>query len=149
MGQVHLDINIQKKTRKKISNAVKGKRIGHFVSEETRQKIRASKLGKPTSLKGKKITDDHKEKIGRSNKGKVRTKEQRKVYIELSKGRQVLEETKRKISLNHGNKKYPDDIVKRAIELKREKYNNGEISRFLQVPKNTIRWWFKSRHRFI
>lgn len=47
------------------------------------------------------------------------------------------------------HKKYSDELVKKAIELRKEGKSYDEISRIINVPKGSIIWWFKSRYRFV
>jgi group I intron endonuclease len=63
-----------------------------FLSEETKLKMR-----------GKKQSNDHKQKLGKSRKGKKRTEETKQKMINSSyiKGKKRTEETKQKISKTH------------------------------------------------
>lgn len=56
----------------------KGPKYGHPVSEETRRKI-------SIAFKGRKLTQEHKDKISSGNMGIVRTPEMRKKYSEAAK----------------------------------------------------------------
>jgi len=51
--------------------------------------------------KGKNLSDEHKQKIGRANKGKNRSEESKRKMSESHKGHKHTEETKRKISKAH------------------------------------------------
>jgi group I intron endonuclease len=71
--------------------------VGYIPSEETREKMRAKKLGR-------KLTSEHCQKISESNKGRVFTTETREKISKKSKGRQtwlgknLTEEHKEKLS---------------------------------------------------
>lgn len=141
-GYKHTD-----ESKRKMSIASSNKHIP--CSEETKKKISISNKGRISPMKGKNFSDEHKRKIGLGNKGKIRTDEQKKIYRELNTGHVQLDETKRKISQNSVNKKYPDNMVKKAIELKDKGHTIKEISEIINVPKGSICWWFKSRYKFI
>lgn len=73
---------------------LKGKpshRRGKTLSQETRQKMSASRTGKQCSAEARK-------KISEANQGKIRTQEQRSRLAALRRGVPASEETKKKIS---------------------------------------------------
>lgn len=74
-------------TRKKLSEALKGK----HHSEETKQKMRESQSGEKNHMFGKHLSDETKRKLSLAHKGKPSNK----------KGIPLSEETRRKISENH------------------------------------------------
>ena len=116
---------VSESTREKMSSANR-RRGGH--SEETKARISASHCGKVASEEAKAkmrgrisafkgrvhseaskqlikearakqvITQEHSEKVGRSNTGKKRTEEQKKRISDSLKGHTLSEETKKKIS---------------------------------------------------
>jgi hypothetical protein len=53
---------------------------GKTVSDETRMRISCAKIGKPSPLRGKPFTDVHRDRISKSNKGKIRSDSYKK-YI--------------------------------------------------------------------
>ena len=57
---------LSQSTKDKISKANKGR----IFSEDTRKKMSVPHMGKPTALKGRKLSDAHKRKIGESLKGR-------------------------------------------------------------------------------
>ena len=74
-------------TRKKLSEALKGK----HHSEETKQKMRESQSGEKNHMFGKQLSEETKKKISDANKGRTSP----------NKGKTLSEETRRKISENH------------------------------------------------
>jgi len=66
-------------TKKKISEATKGK---HFASAQTREKMRASHIGR----KHKPCSEETKRKIGNATRGSIRPPEQREYLSNLYKG---------------------------------------------------------------
>ena len=91
-----------KETRRKISASKKGKhfpklsivKMGHYVSPETKEKMRQAHLGK-------KHSEEHKRKIGKALKGKklvTFSEEHRKNISKAHKGKRLSEETKRRLS---------------------------------------------------
>ena len=110
-----------KKTREKISNALKGRKLpehvkamlaeankGRKVSQETRDKISKAQLGSKNHRFGKINSTEHNMAISKANKGRKVSKATRKKLSLLKKGKTTgwsywtgknrSEETKRKIS---------------------------------------------------
>lgn len=76
-------------TKKKISEA----HVGMRHLEESKAKMRRSKIGKATWNKGKKISKEHGAKIAESNKKRVvrpRTEEHKKIMSEMFKGKGMI-----------------------------------------------------------
>ena len=67
----------------KISQTLKG----HTFSEEARQKMRNSKLGKPSFNKDKPKSEEHKRKLSKSLKGKPKSEEHRRKISETLKSK--------------------------------------------------------------
>jgi len=99
---------VSKETRKKISDANKGKIVwiqGKHHSEETKKKMSEKHKGRKSPLKGRPRTEETKKKISESNKGKILSDEHK---LNLSKshigkpstrlGWHHSEETKKKLS---------------------------------------------------
>jgi len=67
---------LSQETRTKISQSLKGKesplkgKLGKIHSSETKEKLSTSLKGRKSPLKGKSITEEHKLKISKANKGK-------------------------------------------------------------------------------
>jgi hypothetical protein len=94
--------------RKKFSKAMSNR----IITKETRKKMSVSKLGN-TNKKGKKLSDDSKEKLSVAATGRQHTEESKRKISEAGK-RPCSEETKRKIGLANKNFKSPF----RGIKLK-------------------------------
>lgn len=102
--------------KKKISDSHKGLQAGEnhpmygrHHTEESLKKISACQIGK-------KLSEETKNKISNSNKGKTLTHGQRKEISERQIGKKLSEETKNKISLAHKGKKSPLKGIKLSIE---------------------------------
>lgn len=78
--------------RRKLSESLKGKLVGRHLSDETKQKISETNKGKPSSMKGKKHSDETKQKLSVVLKGKY-CGENSPNY-----GKHLSEEHRRKIS---------------------------------------------------
>jgi len=78
---------------------------GGKMSEETKAKIRAAKMGANNPFFGKKLSDEHKRKISEGGKGRVQSEETRKKISDTQKGRVFTEEHRRKISDSSKGKK--------------------------------------------
>ena len=129
----------------KISNSHMGLKNPH--TKEWCEKISQSNKGRISPMKDKKLTDEHKRKIGLGNKGKIHTDEMNKKTSESGKGRipwnknkkgyKIMpcpEEKKRKISkansgpnhfnyINGNSIKYPDDWTVTLRKSIRERDN--------------------------
>lgn len=93
-------VNLDEGAKKKISEAL----VGRKMSQETKDKISASKIGKGTWNKGIKPSQKTKEKMSKArmgktpwNKGRAWTLEVRKIMSDAHIGNKHSEETKRKM----------------------------------------------------
>jgi len=112
-----------KKTKKKLSIAKKGKNnpnYGKKATNETRKKQSESRSGEKHYMFGKKTPDDVKEKIRQSNLGKKRTKEARENMSKAAKGKVISPETKIKLSLAGKGR-----VVSEETKLKLIAFNTG------------------------
>lgn len=108
-------LTVSDETRKKISESKKGQRsrLGAILSKETKDKISKSRLGSTSPIKGKKLSNEHKEKLSMSAKDRPRRKHTDETKEKMSstwdkkkaegyesplKGKPRTEETKQKIS---------------------------------------------------
>ena len=87
--------------------------IGYIQTEEAKNKI-------SETHKGKKLTEEHKRKLSEAHKGKRRTEETRKKISEWHKGKRLTEEAKNKISETHKGKKLTEEH-KRKMSLSARK----------------------------
>ena len=105
-----------------------GSNLGYICSEETREKLRQISLYlglKPPSCKGIKLSEEHKNKISNSHKGKKMSKEAVFKSAEARKGYITPMEVKQKISKAlkgktpwNKNKKMSEDAIKNMSECK-------------------------------
>lgn len=102
---------VSEETKRKISNANKGKQI----STETKEKI-------SNTLKGHKLSDETKQKMSEARKGeknwnygKHLSEETRKKLSEANRGRIPSEETRKKISETSKGRKHPDLAEKNKV----------------------------------
>ena len=122
-------------TKRKISIA----RIGIKLSEETKKKLSLARKGKPSSLKGRKLSESHKQKI-RDNakinpnyglKGKKHTEESLKKISQSSTGRRKSDESKAKQSAKIKGRKY-------SIEH-REKISQANYVRWAKIREDKLK----------
>jgi len=123
------------KGKKKSPEAIernKHSHLGKKASEETKIKMSSSKKGKEPNNKGKKCkpcTEERKQKISNANKGRKLTDEQKeksskswfkKGSVPANKGKKFSEETCKKLSESHKGKKLSPESIKKGIETRRK-----------------------------
>ena len=91
-------MNMSEEHRRKISEAMKGKKHGP-MSEEHRIKLSEAE-------KGRTFSEEHRKKISEALKGRTFTEEWRRNISESCKGRHHSEETKKKLSESMKGKKH-------------------------------------------
>ena len=117
-------------TKKKLSEALKGRKRGSH-SDETKKKISEANKGKKrTSEQKKKMSEAHKGQIA-WNKGKKtrpHSEETRKKMSEAHKGYSHSEETKRKLSEAHKGYSHSEESKKKMSEAHKGKlaWNKGK-----------------------
>jgi hypothetical protein len=133
-------------TRKKISNASKGRT--HL--EETRKKLSEGRKGKPSKLKGRTFSEEHRKKMSESQKGRVFSEEQKIKISESLKGRPAKNkgtthtaETKKKISDSLKNSAKPR--LKHSEETKKRMSNAHKGKIVSQEIKDKIRKTLKEK----
>jgi group I intron endonuclease len=89
-------------------------------SEITIQKMSESK-------KGHEVSEETKEKIGKANRGRIRTKKVREKLSLSLKGHEVSEETREKIRKGHLNKVISEETRKKISEAKSGKKQDLEV----------------------
>jgi group I intron endonuclease len=88
---------------------IAGSTLGYNHTEETKQKMSKTR-------KGKRLSEETKIKIGLKSQGRKHTKESKKKMSEIKKGKKYSEETKRKVSeANKGRKHNEEAKLKMAI----------------------------------
>lgn len=120
--------------------------FGHYVSEETKEKLRIANAGKKKpnypkhrknktkedclkisiALKGRKLSEEHKRKISESEKGKIITNEQRKKISINTRKAMEGEEIRDKCRLGAINalkSGFHNTSIERKVEKELKKYN--------------------------
>ena len=130
-----LGFSPSEETRNKIRISVSGDKnpfYGKKHTEESRAIMRESHKGQISSFKGrhhteeskKKLryskTDEHREKLSVSAKGRKHSEESIKKRVESRKGYEHSEETKLKIGSKHKGKKYSEETRKKLSNLRRK-----------------------------
>jgi len=133
-------------TKLKISEAMKGENnpfYGKKHSEESREIMRESHKGQISSFKGshhteeskKKLrypkTNEHREKLSVSSKGRLHFEETKKKISESGKGKVHSNETKSKISAGNKGKIVSEDSKKKISESKKGKSHSEETCKLL------------------
>lgn len=115
--------------------------LNYVPSEQTKRKISESNKGKHNFWKGKKLTQEHKNKIGLSGFGKKRTEETKKNISESLMGKKLSEEHKLKLSKNSTLKGKPAKNNKKVKKICLETKKILEIypSLELAAKKNNIK----------
>jgi len=115
---------------------------GGKVSEETKAKIRAAKMGANNPFFGKKLSDEHKRKISEGGKGRVQSEETRRKISDTQKGRVFTEEHSRKISDSSKGKKMSVETRKKMSDSrkgkKRKPFSEEHCKRISESKKGTI-----------
>jgi group I intron endonuclease len=127
--------HLSEETKKKCGE----KNIGRHLTKEVLKKLSERMKGNTFNL-GKMLTTDHKEKIGKSNKGKhniKHTENSKKLMSELKKGQKChlgfknSEESKLKMSKSHKGKFHSQETKKKMSETQKviwqkRKIKNGD-----------------------
>lgn len=118
-----------KQRNNKISLALKR----FWSSSDNKQMMRDSMSGKLSSMKGRKLTEKHKQGISQGNKGKKRSDEQLEKLKESQRRRWEKDEEREKISRrNKGKipwnkgKVTPDDVRRKQSEAAKRRFQNKE-----------------------
>ena len=135
------DVHLSEEAKKKIGDAHRGK----IVSEESREKMSKSKLGKKNPRYGETLSEEAKKKIGEGNKGKTVSEESREKMSKAKSGennplynKSRPEEVKRKISEGnkgkHKGKTHSKEVREkmRKSTLEYMKENNDSFSKISQ-----------------
>jgi hypothetical protein len=90
------------------------------MSEEHKKKISDAKIGKPSNMKGKKLTEEQKNKISLKIKGISKSSEHKDKLRKINLGKKLSEETKQKIKLwnlniGHSFRKHRKNVKSRFI----------------------------------
>jgi len=95
---------------------------GKINSESTKRKISEGHLGK-------KLSEEHKQKLSVSGKGKVRSLETRKKIAAFHIGLKASDETRKKLSLSHSGENNPMWKGDNATEASKRKRARREMRR--------------------
>ena len=131
----------------------RGRKKGFKISEETREKMKQAKLGKPSGSKGKhwKLSKKIRQKMSKAHKGHIPWNKGLKLgsnpeHSKRMKGRKLSEEHKRKISIAHKGKPKPwisgekhynwkGGITKNKSEYRKTYYANNRVAVINYVHK--------------
>jgi hypothetical protein len=99
-----------------------------LLSDDTKNKIRISKIGDKNPMFGKSLSKKHKEIISNLHTGKEVSEETRKKMSEVSKGKPKSEEHRKKLRQNNLGKKQSEETKqKRSISMMgKNKYKKTE-----------------------
>lgn len=112
-----------------------------MISEETRLKMRLAKLGKTTWNKGKKLSEEHKNKLRLAKLGKKQTKEHIENAAKTRIGKERSEETKKKISVANKGHIMSDKQRKQISDFHkgRTPWNKGiEMWKDIEHPRGAL-----------
>jgi hypothetical protein len=87
--------------------------LGRKHTEEAKKKMSEAKLGKPSWNKGVPMSEESKRKLSESKKGKTLTEEHKQKISTAGKGRTHTEESKAKIGAGHRGKTVLDQTRKK------------------------------------
>ena len=122
-----LGMYISKESRKKLATyGMKGKKL----SEDAREKVSMAKKGKPAHNKGKKLSEETKKKISEANKGKILSNETKQKISLASTGRIFSEESRLKKSNS-----LKGHIVSEETKKKISDANKGKPKRKLNAEQ--------------
>lgn len=100
---------------------------GLVHSEELKQKLSFLYKGKPSPLRGKPLSEEHKKKLSESHKGQTLSLEQRSRLSKSLTGKPRSEETKQKISQSKKGKPF-SELHRRALSESHLGKSNGPHS---------------------
>jgi len=106
-------------TRRKISEARKGKPVVLHHTEETKKKI-------SIAHKGKHLSEEHKRKISEANKKTFSSEELRRKMSEARKGKHLSDEAKRKVSQANKGKRLSNETKEKIGRASRGRYFSKE-----------------------
>lgn len=128
-------------TRRKMSESAKDKPP---VTEETRHRMSMATKGRPSHLKGKTLTKEHRQKISESGKGRVFTEEHKNKISDANKGAIFTEEHRRNLSKSHKGKKYRQGKGKTCV------WDGVEYPTLAAAAKangiTTTAMWYRIKH---
>lgn len=127
--------NLLPRTKEHGENISKAK-MGHTVSEETKEKLRISRALQVNSPEN---SQDIRDKIGAASKGRVCSEETRKKLSSINMGKKFSEETRKKISISKRGKKLPpmsyDTKQKISMARKGIKFSEEHKKRLSEAKK--------------
>jgi group I intron endonuclease len=134
--------NMSNETKEKIRKS----KIGTKHSKETKIKIsknrKGKNCGKLNNNYGKIFSQEEKLNLSKKIKGRKHTNAARKKISRAGRGRKLSEEQKRKISLIHKGKKMPEYIKQKLIEANtgrtRSKWHEEKLLKAIRKPIKTF-----------
>lgn len=122
-GRKHTKETIEKMSAVKVGHIGWNKGLkGYKLPEGTGLKISQKLKGKVSAFKGRKHSEETKQRISNSLKGKIESNETKKKKSESHKGKSLSVDTKKKIGLAHKNKTVSLETRKKISD-----YNKGKI----------------------
>ena len=118
-------------TKRKVSQAMKGKNKGRTLSEEHRKNISEAN-------KGRTVSDATKQKLSQALKGKTVSDATRQKMSQAKKGRTVSDATKQKLSQVQNYKKVPVVAIQKDTGRVRMFLSQTECSRVLGINNGNV-----------
>lgn len=115
-----------------------GTGVGHIVSEETRQKMRDSHLGKISGMSGKHQTNESKEKNRQAHLGKHHSEETKKKLSLAHSGKSVSDSTREKLSKKLTGRKLSEEHKAKLSLAKKGKPSPRKGQTLSEETRNKI-----------
>lgn len=142
----HRGMKRSEETRKRISESKKGKKMPEHAVIAMRERMRSPEMrallsekakGRPAHNKGKKISDEQKQKISIARKGKKLSEEHKaKIRHSCSKGFDHTDEAKKKIA--ESKRKFTNEQVLEIRRLHTAGLSHQKLADMYKVQRHTI-----------
>ena len=125
-----------------------GAGVKHIVSDETRKRLSESHMGLQSGMLGKHHSEETKQKISNSKKGKVIiSDEQRKKISKANKGRKMSDDFGEKVSKALKGRKLSDEHKKKLSEAEKGKPSNRKGAHLTEEQKQHLREVAKANYK--
>lgn len=145
ISQAKLGKKMSLETRKKMSlSRIGTTHIGAVHTEEFKEKMRVRMIGNKYTL-GRKLSEDHREKLRIARKYRVFSKETRLKISASSKGRKHSDESKKKMSLSHVGKRLSDEHRANLSRVRKgvKQTKQAVLNRIASLPRGEKMWNWK------